>query len=222
MFPCFWVSVSFVAVVALVQSLSCIRLCNAMDCSTPGFPVLYHLLEFAQTHIRWVHDDIQPISSSVSPFSSCPQSFSESRSFPMNQLFSSGGQSIGASASILPVTFQGWFPLGLTGLSSLLSKGLSSVCLKSTVSVLHERVPCLCFCSWLSGQRQCVFSACLLYFVLIQHSQLYFEKCSLKLVKLAVNLDLHCRFCYSMSYEFMIRALSLRNCRLLCSWKEPW
>ena len=48
-------------------------LCNLMDCSTPDFPVLHHLLEFAQTHVHWVSDAIQP-SSSVTPFSSCPQS----------------------------------------------------------------------------------------------------------------------------------------------------
>ena len=44
----------------VVQSLSCVRLCDSMDCSTPGFPVLYYLLEFAQTHVHWVSDAIQP------------------------------------------------------------------------------------------------------------------------------------------------------------------
>ena len=69
------------------------------------------------------------ISSSVVPFSSCPQSFPASGSFPMSQLFASGGQSIGASASapVLPMNIQGWFPLGLTGLISLLSEGLSRI-----------------------------------------------------------------------------------------------
>ena len=68
------------------------------------------------------------ISSSVALFS-CPQSFPASGSFPVSQLFASGGQTIGASASasVLPVNIQGWFPLGLTGLISLLSKGLSRV-----------------------------------------------------------------------------------------------
>ena len=55
------------------------------------------------------------ISSSVAPFSSCPQSFPASGSFPMNWLFVSGSQSIGALASVLPINIQGWFPLGLTG-----------------------------------------------------------------------------------------------------------
>ena len=64
----------------------------------------------------WWHPTI---SSSVASFSSCPQSFPASGSFPMNQLFTSGGPSTGASASapVLPVNIQGWFPLGLTGLS---------------------------------------------------------------------------------------------------------
>ena len=69
------------------------------------------------------------ISSSVVPFSSCLQSFPASGSFPVSQFFTSGGQSIGASASasVLPVNIQDWFPLGSTGLISLLSKGLSSL-----------------------------------------------------------------------------------------------
>ena len=68
------------------------------------------------------------ISSSVT-FLFCHQSFPTSGSFPMSQLFTSGGQSVGdsASASVLPMNIQGWFPLGLTGLISLLSKGLSRV-----------------------------------------------------------------------------------------------
>ena len=72
---------------------------------------------------RWCHTTI---SSSVVPFSSCFQSFPASGSFPVSQLFMSGGQTIGASASVyvLPMNIQGWFPLGLTGLISLLSKGL--------------------------------------------------------------------------------------------------
>ena len=75
---------------------------------------------------RWCHP---AISSSVTPFSSCPQSFLASGSFPMSRLCISGGQSIGtsASASVLPVNIQGWFPLGLSGLISLPSKGLSKV-----------------------------------------------------------------------------------------------
>ena len=80
----------------------------------------------------WCHPTI---SSSVVPFSSCLQSFPSSGSFPMIQLFTSGGQSIGASASasVLPVNIQDWFLLGLTGLISLQSKGLSKVFANNTV-----------------------------------------------------------------------------------------
>ena len=75
------------------------------------------------------------ISSSVIPFSSCLQSFSASGSFPVSQLFTSGGQSIGASASALvpPMNIQDWFPLGLTGWISFQSKGLSRVFSNTTV-----------------------------------------------------------------------------------------
>ena len=81
---------------------------------------------------RWCHP---AISSSVVPFSSCPQSLPASGSFPMSQLFPWGGQSIGvsASASVLPVNTQDWFPLGWTGWISLLSKGLQRVFSNTTV-----------------------------------------------------------------------------------------
>ena len=74
------------------------------------------------------------ISFSVVPFSSCLQSFLESGSFPVSQFFSSGGQNIGASASasVFPTNIQGWFPLGLIGLISLLSKGHSGVFSRTT------------------------------------------------------------------------------------------
>ena len=73
---------------------------------------------------RWCYPTI---SSSVTPFSSCLQSFPATGSFQMSWLFTSGGQSTGASASasVLPVYIQGWFPLGLTSLISCESKGLS-------------------------------------------------------------------------------------------------
>ena len=67
------------------------------------------------------------ISSSVIPFFICLQSSPASRSFPISQFFSSAGQSFGDSASVLPMNIQDWFPLGLTGLISFLSKGLSRV-----------------------------------------------------------------------------------------------
>ena len=73
------------------------------------------------------------ISTPVTPFSSCLQSFPASRSFPMCWLSASGAQSIGASASVLPMNIQGWIPLGLTGLISLQPKGLSRVFFNTTV-----------------------------------------------------------------------------------------
>ena len=81
---------------------------------------------------RWCHPTI---SSSVLPFSSCPQSFPTSGSFEMSQLFASGGPSIGVSAStsVLPMNTQDWFPLGWTGWISLQSKGLSRVFSNTTV-----------------------------------------------------------------------------------------
>ena len=69
----------------------------------------FTISELAQTHVHWVGDAIQP-SHPVAPFS-CPQSFPASGSFPMHWLFTSGGQSIGASASVFPMNIQGWFPL---------------------------------------------------------------------------------------------------------------
>ena len=80
----------------------------------------------------WCHPTI---SSSVVPFSSCPQSFPASGSFQMSQLFAWGGQSIGVSAatSVIPMNTQGWFPLGWTSWISLQSKGLSRVFSNTTV-----------------------------------------------------------------------------------------
>ena len=81
---------------------------------------------------KWCHPTI---SSSVIPFSSCPQSLPASGSFQMSQLFASGGQSIGVSAlaSVLSINIQDWSPLGWTGWISLLSKGLSRVFSNTTV-----------------------------------------------------------------------------------------
>ena len=109
-----------------------------MDCSMPGLPVHHQLLEITQNHVHWVSDAIQiSISSSVIPFSFCLQSFPTSGSFLMSQFFASGGRSLGASASILPTNIQGWFPLRLTGLISLLSKGLSRV-FSNTTGQKHQ------------------------------------------------------------------------------------
>ena len=112
---------------------SCPILCDPMDCSTPGLPVHHQLPEFTQTHVlsQWCHPII---SSSVVPFSHL-QYFSASGSFPVNQFFTSSGQSIGvsASASVLPKNIKDWFPLRWTGWIFLLSKGLSRVSSNGTI-----------------------------------------------------------------------------------------
>ena len=117
----------------------CLTLCYPVDCSMPGFSVHHQFPEFAQTHVHWVSDANLTIPFSVVSFSSCPQSFPASGSFLMSQLFALGGQSIGASASasVLPMNIQKWFPLGLTGLISLQSKGLSRV-FPNTTAQKHQ------------------------------------------------------------------------------------
>ena len=106
----------------------CPTLCDPMDCSTPGHPVHHNSQSIPNSSplSQWCH---RTISSSVVPFSSCPQSFPASGPFQMSQFFASDGQSIGvsASASVLPMNIQDWFPLGLTGWISLLSKILKSL-----------------------------------------------------------------------------------------------
>ena len=101
------------------------------DYNTPGLPVHHQLPELAQTHVYQVSDAIQP----SHPLSSCLQSFPASRSFQTSQLFTSGGQSIGvsASASVITTNSQEWFPLGWIGLISLQSKGISRVFFNTTV-----------------------------------------------------------------------------------------
>ena len=113
---------------------SCPTLYDPMNCSRPGLPVHHQLLEFTKTHVHRVSDATQP-SHPVVPFSSCPQSLPASESFPMSQLFTSGGQSIGVSAlaSFLPMNTQDWSPSGWTGCISLQSKGLSRVFSNTTV-----------------------------------------------------------------------------------------
>ena len=114
----------------------CSTLCKSMDCSTSGFHVLHHPPRACPNSCplnRWCHPTI---SSSVFPFSSYPQSsFPASGSFLMSGLFASGDQGFGASASasVLPMNIQDWFPLGWTGWISLQSKGLSVVFSNTTV-----------------------------------------------------------------------------------------
>ena len=113
---------------------SCVQLCDSMDCSTPGVPALRCLLEPAQTRVHQGGDAIQP-SHSVIPFFSCPQSFPASGSFPMSQFFLLQVTKVLEIQllSVLPMNIQGWSPLGLIGLMSLQSKGLSKIFSNTTV-----------------------------------------------------------------------------------------
>ena len=100
---------------------SCLALYDPMDCSMPGFPVHRQFPELAKTHVYQVSDAIQPSHPLSVPFSFYLQSFPSSGSFPRNQFFTSGDQSIGVSASpsVLPKNILDWFPLGLTSWISL-------------------------------------------------------------------------------------------------------
>ena len=116
----------------------CPTLCDTIDCSVPGFPQFLRL-PLPPPRVcpslfplnRWCHPTISP---SITLFF-CLQSFPASGSFPMNRLFAPSVQSIGnsASASVLLMSIQGWFPLRLTGLISLLSKRLSRVFSSATI-----------------------------------------------------------------------------------------
>ena len=120
-----------------VLLLSCpfLALCNAVGCSTPGFPVHHCLLGACSNSCPLSRSCHPTFSSSVVHFSSCPQSFPASGSFQMSQLFSSGGQSTGVSAStsVPPKNTQDRSPLGWTGWISSQSKGLSRVFSNTTV-----------------------------------------------------------------------------------------
>ena len=104
---------------SLVAQL-CPTLCNPMTAARQAS--LSFIISNSRPLSRWCHPTI---SSFVVPFSSCLHSFPASGSFPVSQFFPSGG--VSASASVLPMNIQDWFPLGLTGLISLQSKGLSRV-----------------------------------------------------------------------------------------------
>ena len=111
----------------------CLILCNPMDYNAPGFPALHYLPEFAQIHVHRVSDAIQP-SHPLSPPLLLLSIFPSIKVFSSELALPSGGQSIGASASasVLRMNIQGWFPLGLSGLL-LLSKGFSEVISNTTV-----------------------------------------------------------------------------------------
>ena len=112
---------------------SCPTLCNLMDCSISGFSVLHYLPELVQIHVHWVGNATYFIL--CFPFRLLPSVSPSTKVFSNESPLSISGQSIEALASttVLPMNIQGWFPLGLTGLISLLSKGLSRVCSSITV-----------------------------------------------------------------------------------------
>ena len=120
----------------VLSCCSVIKLCptfwNPTDCSILGFPVLHHFPDIVQAHVHWVGDAVQPFHPLSSP---SPPTFNLSQHQDLFQwvLFTSGGQSIGASASVLAMNVQDWFPLGGTGWISLPSKGLSRVSSNTTV-----------------------------------------------------------------------------------------
>ena len=120
-------------------SQSCPTLCDSIDSNRPGLPVHQKLPVFTQTH---VHRAIDAIQWSHLLWSSSPPTFNLSQHqgfFQMSQLFPSGGQSIGvsASASVLALNIQDWFPLGWTGWISLQSKELSRV-FSNTIVQKHQ------------------------------------------------------------------------------------
>ena len=88
----------------------CPTLCDPMNCSMPGFPVVHYLLELAQTHVHWVSDAIQLSHPLLSRSPPAFNLFQHQGLFPMSHLFASDGQSIGASASVLLMNIRGWFP----------------------------------------------------------------------------------------------------------------
>ena len=118
---------------------SCLTLCDPMDCSTSGFPVLHCLPEFAKTHVHWVDDAIQPSHPLSPPSPSAINLFQHQGLFQwvssLHQVLKVLG--VSASAAVLLMNIQGWFLLGLTGLIPLLSKGLSRV-FSSTIVQMHQ------------------------------------------------------------------------------------
>ena len=106
-----------------------------MDCSTPALSVHHQHPEFAQTRVHWVDDAIQPSYPLSSPPPPALNLSQYQGCFQMSQFFTSGGQSIGVSAStsVLPMNTQDWSPLGWTGWISLQSRGLSRVFPNTTV-----------------------------------------------------------------------------------------
>ena len=128
------------------QLLGHVWLCDPLDCSTPGLSVLQYLLER-------VSDANQPSHPLLPPFPLALKSFPASGSFPVSQLLVSWGQNIGTSVlvPVLPMNVWGWFPLGLTGFTSLLSKGLSRVFSSTAVYLVPKNWSPTCVPASISG-----------------------------------------------------------------------
>ena len=118
--------------IVVVQLLSHVFVTPWTACSMPGFPVLH--ISQSLPKLMTIESAV-PSNHLISCHSllSCLQSFPTSGSFQMSHLFTSGGQNIGVSASVLPVNIQGWFPLEFTDLHSLLSKRLSRIFSSTTI-----------------------------------------------------------------------------------------
>ena len=161
-------SIHFCEVVIVVQPQVVSDSVTPVDWSMPGLPVPHHLPEFAQVHVHWIGDAVQP-SHPMLPSSPAFRSSPASGPFPMSQLFASGGQRIGASASasVLSTSILGWFSLRLAGSISELSKGLSRVFSSTTVQkhqFFGAQPPVWSnshICSWLLENPQpCLYGLC--------------------------------------------------------------
>ena len=122
----------------------CLTLCDSTDCSTPGLPVPQYLSGFAQVCVRWIGDAIQP-SHPLLPFSPSAFKLSQHQGLLQGVCPSHQVAKVLSFSIILPMSFQGWFPLGLTGLISSASKGRSRV-FSSTAAQKHQFfniLPCL-------------------------------------------------------------------------------
>ena len=121
---------------------------------------------------QWCHPTT---SSSVIPFSLCPQSFPASGSFPVSQLFALGGQSIGASASasVLPMNIQGWFPLRLTGLISLLKQKKKKLSIKKNFETLENFRKVERILQWIPTYPSHMFTNVILPYLLYMYTSIY-------------------------------------------------
>ena len=124
--------------------------CDPMDCNMSGFPVHHQFLELAQSHVHGVADAIQPSHPLLSP--SPAFNLSQDRVFSMSQLFTSGGQYRSFSFRTSPSNeYQGWFPLGLIGFLSLLSKDSQESSPTSQLKSINSSALSLFYCSALTS-----------------------------------------------------------------------